>query len=113
MTSKQLAKVMAKAADDIQAEDIIVLDLTLLTSFTDYFLICSGKSTTQVKAIAETMMRHGKSKGRKSLGLEGYAEGEWVLVDFGDVVAHVFYHEMREHYHLEKLWGDAPQLKVK
>ncbi|OHB93723.1 MAG: ribosome silencing factor, partial [Planctomycetes bacterium RIFCSPHIGHO2_12_39_6] len=107
MTPKVLAKLVANAAEDIQAIDLVVLDLTKLTSFTDYFVICSGKSDTQVRAIATSIVEKAKSKNREPLGLEGYNQGLWVLVDFGDVVAHIFYQEIRDYYNLEKLWGDA------
>ncbi len=110
MTPKQLAVMMAKAAEDVQAMDPVILDLTGLTSFTDYFIICSGKSDTQVRAIADAMMKKLKEKGRYPLGLEGYSEAEWILLDFGDAVAHIFYNEVRSFYNLEKLWGDAPKL---
>lgn len=112
MTPKSLAKLVADAALDIKAIDLVVLDLEKLTSFTDYFIICSGKSDTQVRAIADNIMKKGKLKKRLPLGVEGYKQGLWVLVDFGEVVAHIFYHEMRDYYNLEKLWMDAPQLSL-
>lgn len=110
MIPKQLAVLMAGAAEDVQATDLVVLDLTNLTSFTDYFIICSGKSDTQVKAIADSIMKKLKEKGRFPLGMEGYQAAEWILLDFGDAVAHIFYNEARLFYNLEKLWGDAPKL---
>jgi len=108
MTPKQLATLIGKAAEDVQAVDLLVLDLTRLTSFTDYFVICSGKSDTQVRAIADSVQKKLKLKDRNPLGIEGYNQGLWVLLDYGDVVAHIFYREVREHYNLEKLWADAP-----
>ena len=112
MTPKQLAKQVALAAEDIQAKDLLVLDLTDLTSFTDYFIICSGKSDTQVRAIADSITKKLKEKGRLPLGSEGYDQGEWILIDYGDVVAHIFYQDVREFYNLEKLWADAARMIV-
>ena len=110
MTPKQLAVQAAKAAEDVQAIDLQILDLTSLTSFTDYFIICSGKSDTQVKAIADSIAKNLKTKGRLPLGMEGYKQGQWVMINYGDIVAHIFYNEVRPFYDLEKLWTDAPRL---
>ncbi|MDO8527509.1 MAG: ribosome silencing factor [Deltaproteobacteria bacterium] len=112
MTPKQLLKIVVEAAEDVQAVDLLVLDLTHLTSFTDYFVICSGRSDTQVKAIGDSILKKVKDKKRLPIGVEGHREGEWVLVDFGDVVAHIFHQEVREFYNLEKLWADAPHIKL-
>lgn len=111
MLAKQTAKHIAEAAKDIQAVDCVILDLKDLTSFTDYFVICSGKSDTQVRAIADSILEKLKAKNRMPLGMEGYNQGMWVLIDFGDVVAHIFYHEVRDFYSLEKLWADATQIE--
>lgn len=112
MNSKQLAKVIAGVADDKKAQDIVVLDLKNLSAFTDYFVICSGSSDRQVKTIAGAIEGELKKKDVRVLGVEGYQTGHWVLVDFGDVVAHVFYHDERHYYQLEKLWDDAPRMKI-
>ena len=81
--------------------------MTGLTIIADYFVICSGDSTTQVKAIAESIEKEFSSAGIKPLGIEGLNYGHWVLLDYGDVVVHVFEKETREYYNLEKLWMDA------
>lgn len=112
MTPRKLATLIAKAAEDIQAADVVVLDLTLLTSFTDYFVICSGKSDTQVRAIADSIVKKLKENGREATGVEGKDQASWILIDFGDVVAHVFYHDARYFYNLDKLWSDAPVRRV-
>lgn len=111
MNSKQLAQAIAKIADDKKALDIVVLDLKKLSAFTDYFVICSGASDRQVKTIAGAIEGELKKKDVRVLGVEGYQTGHWVLVDFGDVVAHVFYDDERQYYQLEKLWADAPRLR--
>lgn len=113
MTPKELAEQIARVAEDIQAVDIVLLDLIRLTSFTSYFVICSGKSDTQVRAIADAVQKRLKENGHMPLGVEGYQPGEWVLVDFGDVVAHIFHQEVRNYYNLEKLWADAPRFEFK
>ena len=113
MTPRNLAKKIANIASDHKAIDIVVLDLKKLTSFTDYFIICSGASDRQVKAIADSIHYDIKNEsGRLPLGEEGVNSGHWALIDYGDVVAHVFYEEDREHYQLEKLWHDAAEVKL-
>ena len=112
MTPKKLAQLIHNAAEDVKAIDLVVLNLSKLSSFTDYFVICSGKSDRQVRAIADNILKTARSKGKMPLGMEGYQRGLWVLVDFGEVVAHIFYHESREYYGLEKFWGDAKRILV-
>lgn len=112
LTNPSLLKLIAKAARDVQAIDLVVLNLVSLTSFTDYFVICSGRSDTQVRAIADNIQKKLKEQNRLPLGVEGYPQGHWILLDFGEVVAHIFYHEVRGYYSLEKLWSDAKEVKV-
>lgn len=107
MTSKSLAKVIANAAISKKAHDVTILDLRKLTTMTDYFVLCSVDSDTQARAVADAIKNETLDKGEASVRKEGYSEGRWVLLDFVDVVAHVFHKEMREYYNLEKLWGDA------
>lgn len=113
MTSRTLAKKIAQIASDHKAENIEILDLRKLTSFTDFFVICSGNSDRQVYAIADSIMDEIKTKDRHLISEEGKEAGKWALLDYGDVVAHVFYREEREHYRLEDLWFDAPRVKFK
>jgi len=81
-----------------------------ITSFTDYFLICSGKSDRQVQAIAEAVEETIEREGFRAIGQEGKAEGKWVLMDYGDVVIHIFLEPIRGFYDLEGLWIDAPRI---
>jgi ribosome-associated protein len=111
VNSKNIARAIAKIADDKKAKDIVVLDLKKLSAFTDYFVICSGTSDRQVKTIAGAIEMEMKKKDVRPLGMEGYETGHWILVDFGDVVAHVFYDDERHYYQLEKLWADAPKVR--
>ncbi len=114
MTSRALAKQIATIAGEMKGEEILVLDLRKLTSFTDYFVICSGNSDRQVQAIARAVHDDVKKEGgRIPLGEEGVGSGHWALLDYGDVVTHVFYRDDREHYALEKLWFDAPRVNFK
>lgn len=106
-----LAKRIFEIADDHKASDITVLDLRRLTSFTDYFIIATGMSDSQVRAIAESIRKDLKRAGKIPLSEEGFRSGRWAVLDYGDVVVHVFYHMERAHYSLERLWHDAPRLK--
>lgn len=96
--------------EEKMAEEVLVLDLRGVSSMTDYFLICHGSSDRLVQAITDHLLEMMKEKGVRALGVEGYTEGRWILLDFGDLVIHVFFEETRRFYDLERLWGHAPQL---
>jgi ribosome-associated protein len=113
VNSRSLVKAIAKVALDKKAQELVVLDLRKLTTFTDFFVVCSGTSDRQVQTIASSVEAHLKKKERRPIGVEGYETGHWVLLDYGDVVAHIFYHTERDYYQLEKLWADAPRLDIK
>lgn len=108
----QLAAICAQIGSDGKGEDIVVLDVRKISSFTDYFVILSGRSTRHVQALAESMEHELRSKRISSSRAEGLSEGKWVLLDFDDVVVHIFYHEQRDFYDLEGLWHDAPRLET-
>jgi len=101
-----------KAASDKKATDIVVLDLREVASFTDYFLICNGTSTRQVQAIADEILEKLKQTGTRPLHMEGYEVAEWVLIDYGDFIAHVFVESARQFYNLERLWRDAKRIQI-
>ena len=107
-----MAEKAALAALSKKAADLVVLDLAGLTIIADYFVICSGESTTQVRAIAEHVEDECARMGVKPLGVEGMDFSHWVLLDYGDIIVHVFERDTREYYSLEKLWMDAPVVKV-
>ncbi|OEH84679.1 ribosome silencing factor [Desulfuribacillus stibiiarsenatis] len=108
-----LIKRIVYLIEDKKAEDIVILDIEGLSVISDYFVICTGRSVTQVKAIADHVMDTLKQEdGIMTRGVEGQREGKWVLVDFGDVIIHVFRQEEREFYNLERLWGDAKLIPV-
>ncbi|MBI5102386.1 MAG: ribosome silencing factor [Nitrospirae bacterium] len=102
----------AGAAQSKKAQDLVVLDLTGLTYIADYFVICSGESTTQVRAIADAVTEELSSIGARPSGVEGLNYGHWVLLDYGDVIVHIFEKETRYFYDLEKLWMDAKVIKT-
>jgi ribosome-associated protein len=103
---------LAKAGLDKQAEDVIVLDVRGLTSYADYFVVMTADSERQAGAIADHVEQTMKEQGVSKVGAEGYESGRWILVDYGDVVAHVMSRESRGFYDLEGLWADAPRLTV-
>jgi ribosome-associated protein len=106
----ELARLCAASALDTKAEDLIILDVRGLASFTEYFVIMNGKSTRHVQALAEAVERSLRSKRVKASTAEGIAEGLWVLLDFDDVVVHIFYYEQRKFYDLEGLWSQAKRI---
>lgn len=113
MTSTQsLVEIAFKAADDKRAEDIVVLNMEGISLLADYFLICHANSDRQVQAIAKELAEQATIAGYNVKRLEGFDEAGWILVDMGDVVAHVFHKDQRSFYNLERLWGDAPMIEV-
>lgn len=101
-----------EACQEKKAAEILVLDLRGLASFTDYFLICSGASNRQLKAIADEIEETVAMMKRKPAHREGYPRGEWILMDYVDFVVHVFTTSSRAYYDLERLWGDAGRIAV-
>ncbi len=112
MKSKQLAQKLAALALSKKAEDIQVLNLSRLTTITDFFVICTGSSDTHVKAISDAIIDGSKKLGERPWHREGVGSKSWVLLDYVDVVVHVFHHKTREFYLLERLWGDEKVEKV-
>lgn len=110
--SLEMARLAAKAALDKKGEDVVILDVRGLTTYADYFVIASGTSDRHVTALADNVEEQLKKAGHRTIGVEGYTRGHWVLLDFGDVVAHVFYDEARAFYDLEGLWSDAIRVPV-
>ena len=106
----QEVKLSVKASQDKKAEDIIVLDLRDVSSFTDFFVIVTGNSTRQNTAIYESIEQELKKGRLMPIGVEGRNLAEWILIDYGSFIVHVFSKQARGYYSLEKLWGDAPRL---
>jgi ribosome-associated protein len=107
-----ILKLAAKTAHAKKARDLVALDLRELNGVADYFLICSGSSEVQVKAIAEAVDDKLRESGAKVWHVEGYEGRRWVLLDFVEVVVHVFHEKTREYYMLDRLWGDARSLDL-
>ncbi len=105
---RAMAELVVDAASDTKAEDILVLNVSEVTTIADLFVIVSGRGERQVQAIADKIVEKAKASGRQPVGIEGYTAGRWILIDLGDVVVHAFVPEEREVYRLERLWGDAP-----
>lgn len=112
MTSKTLAKNAANLALSKKAFDVVILDLRALTSMADFFVVCSADSDTHVRAIADAVKEGLWKKGEDVWHSEGKSDSHWILLDFVNVVVHVFHKNTRSFYNLEKLWGDAPAEQV-
>jgi ribosome-associated protein len=107
--ASQKALVIAKAALEKKAENIVMLDMRKVSDITDYFVVCSATSSRGAKTIAENIIEKIEKRGGRVWHTEGYREALWILLDCGDVVAHIFRNDMRDFYNLEKLWADASQ----
>lgn len=114
MTAEALSKVIVKGMEEKKASEIMVLDLRKIkNAMTDFFVICSGNSDTQLEAISESIEEEIQKAGEKpARRVEGKSNGEWVLMDYFDVVVHIFLKDKREYYGLEELWGDAKSTAI-
>ena len=114
MTSDGLTRALecARAALDKKAVDLVVLDVGELTSIADYLLICTGRSDRQVQAIAQAVDETLREHGHRPAAIEGMSRGQWVLMDYHDVIVHVFYRPVREFYDLERLWEHAARVQL-
>ncbi len=112
LESFEKVKAIVKAAQEKKAMNVEILEIGSLTVVTDYFVICSGESTTQVRTIVDYIEESLKKQGFRPSGVEGYTHSHWVLMDYGDVIVHVFEEETRRYYDIEKLWLDAPRVEI-
>ncbi len=112
ITSEDMATICLNLAGDFKASDIVLLDVSKLSSFADHFLICTGLSTRQVQGIADNLEKALRDHGIRPLGVEGRAEGKWVLMDYGEILIHIFYEPVRLFYDLESLWSEADRLNM-
>lgn len=111
LKAKQLALLIKEACEDKKAEDIVILDIRKMSSISDYFVIASGNSDRHVRAIADNVLDVLEANKVKCYHKEGLQESKWILLDFSDVMVHVFYPETRNFYNLERLWGEAAQFQ--
>jgi ribosome-associated protein len=112
ISSWQKVLLLTRAALDKKACDLVVLDVREHTSIADYFIVCSGRSDRQVQSIAQGLEENAAEEGIKPFAIEGTQRGHWVLMDFSDVIVHVFYQPVREFYDLDGLWGHAPRARL-
>ena len=112
LETEDAVRIAARAASEKKATDLVVLDLRNAASFTEYFLICTGASTRQVQAVSNAVEEALLKSGKRPLHIEGYSSAEWILLDYGDFIVHVFSAASRRFYDLERLWRDAPRVEV-
>ncbi|RUM45067.1 MAG: ribosome silencing factor [Desulfurobacterium sp.] len=112
MDTLQKLKTALKVALDKKAENPVVIDLRELTTLSDYFVVLSATSDTHARTIADEIKKKLKERGILPLSVEGYESANWILIDYGDVIVHIFRPEVRELYNLESLWMDAPRVEV-
>jgi len=112
MTSTEKMQIITKLLDEKKANDIKVLKVADLTLLADYFVICSAQSTTQVKSLSDNLQEMMEEKGENLVQKEGKQGLNWILLDYSDVIVHIFYQETREFYSLEKLWADAEEIDI-
>jgi len=105
--------VAAHAASEKKASELVLLDLRKIASFTEFFLICTGASTRQVQAISNAIEETLRKNGKRPLHIEGYSSAEWILLDYGDFIVHIFSPASRRFYDLERLWRDAPRVEIR
>jgi ribosome-associated protein len=108
LTPEQIRDAVIAALEDVKGFDITVLDVQKITSLTSYMVVCSGNSNRQTRSLADNVFKTLKEKGCEARSVEGEKEGEWVLVDLGDVIVHVMLPTTRAYYNLEQLWGQTP-----
>ncbi len=112
LTRRPKALLIAEAARELLAEDVVALDVRQAVSFADTFIVATGRSDRHVRSIGDAIAEAIAKTGEKPLGVEGYQDGRWLLMDLGDVIVHVFQADVRRHYDLERLWSEATPLNV-
>jgi ribosome-associated protein len=109
LSAKEKSLLIARAALEKKADNVVIMDMSDIATVCDFFLICGGNSERKNKAIADHILKQLKGKSLKASHVEGYNEGLWILLDYIDVVVHIFKNDLRQFYNLERLWADAPQ----
>lgn len=110
-SSRQFAAEIARLAHDHKSDDVVALDLRGMTSVTDFTVICTGTSDRQMRAVTEAIIEYGRKVGQRPYGVAGMENAIWIVIDYVDVVFHIFGKPYRDYYDLELLWGDAPRLE--
>ena len=109
---RKLRELVYSALSDAKALDVTMLDVRAIADFTDYMVICTGTSNRHVQSVADKLIDKLRDAGRKPVGVEGEAVGDWVLIDFGDIVVHVMRQQIRDFYNLEKLWSEGKRVRL-
>lgn len=109
---QEAVKLAVRAAEEKKADDLVILDLREVASFTEFFLICNGSNAKQVQAISDSIEDGLRKLGKRPMHIEGYTSAEWILLDYGDFLVHVFSASARRFYDLERLWRDAKRVEV-
>jgi ribosome-associated protein len=112
LNSWEKALLLSRFALDKKSYDLVLMEVRDVTSIADYFLICSGRSDRQVQSIAQGIQENLGKLGIVPLSIEGLSRGQWVLMDYSDVIVHIFYQPVRDFYELEELWGHAPRVEL-
>lgn len=112
LETEEALRIAARAASEKKATEMVALDLREIASFTEFFLICTGANQRQVQAISNAVEEELRKAGKRPLHTEGYSNGEWILVDYGDFIVHVFSVASRKFYDLERLWRDAKKVTL-
>jgi len=110
--TKKRVILCVNAALEKKAKNIIILNMQKVTSFADYSIVCSGNSDRQVQSIAQAIEENMKKNGFLPLGIEGERTAQWILMDYADIIVHVFYEPVRDLYDMERLWSDAPRMEI-
>jgi len=110
--TKKRVILCVNAALEKKAKNIIILNMQKVTSFADYSIVCSGTSDRQVQSIAQAIEENMKKNGFLPLGIEGERTAQWILMDYADIIVHVFYEPVRDFYDMERLWSDAPRMEI-
>jgi ribosome-associated protein len=110
--TKKRVILCVNAALEKKAKNIIILNMQKVTSFADYSIVCSGTSDRQVQSIAQAIEENMKKSGFLPLGIEGERTARWILMDYADIIVHVFYEPVRDFYDMERLWSDAPKMEI-
>lgn len=112
MNNEELLQLVFDAADDKRAEDIVVLNMKGISLLADYFVVASGGSDRQVQAIARAVIDQAQENDITVRSVEGFDAARWILIDLGDVVAHIFHRDERDYYNIERLWREAPVIEI-
>lgn len=112
LSAHRIATLCAEQILEHKGQDLVVLDVSRLSSFADYFVICSARSSRQVQGIADNVETRLRQLGVRPIGIEGSREGHWILMDYGDVIVHIFYEPVRLFYDLESLWSEAVKVHL-